>query len=163
MARRKRRTPGFPPVPREAWGEVDPTLDLHGLTADEALRRAEAWLRRMQGDGVRTVRVVTGRGTRSAGPPVLRGEIGAMLEALRGSLVSYFTLDSGGGAFRVGLERMVVRPVPRRAASSAFLRRTAPDLRRRAEEALWELGVDPTPALLEAEIRRILGETGKES
>ena len=160
MSRRKRRTPGAPSLPRETWGEVHPTLDLHGHTADEAVRRVEAWLRALQRDGVRTVRVVTGRGSRSAGPPVLRGEVGAMLEALRGSLVSYFTLDSGGGAFRVELER-AVPPRPLRKASSAVLRRTAPDLRRRAEEALWELGVDPTPELLEAEIRRILKEAGE--
>ena len=160
MSRRKRRTPGTPSLPPDAWGEVHPTLDLHGHTADEAVRRAEAWLRALQRDGVRTVRVVTGRGTRSAGLPVLRGEVGAMLEALRGSLVSYFTLDSGGGAFRVELEQ-AVRPRPLRKASSAVLRRTAPDLLRRAEEALWELGVDPTPELLEAEIRRIRREAGE--
>lgn len=160
MSRRKRRTPGSPTLPRETWGEAHPTLDLHGHTADEAVRRAEAWLRGRQREGVRTVRVVTGRGTRSPGPPVLRGEVGAMLEALRGSLVSYFTLDSGGGAFRVELEREV-RPRPPRKTSSAVLRRTAPDLRRRAEEALWELGVDPTPELLEAEIRRIRREAGE--
>ena len=160
MSRRKRRTPGTPSLAPEAWGEVHPTLDLHGHTADEAVRRAEAWLRALQREGVRTARVVTGRGTRSAGPPVLRGEVGAMLEALRGSLVSYFTLDSGGGAFRVELER-AVRPRPLRKASSAVLRRTAPDLLRRAHEALWELGVDPTPELLEAEIRRIRREAGE--
>ena len=160
MARRKRRAPGTPSLQRETWGEVHPTLDLHGHTADQALRRAEAWLRDRQREGVRTVRLVTGRGTRSAGPPVLRGEVGALLEALRGSLVSYFTLDSGGGAFRVELER-ATRPRPLRRTSSAVLRRTAPDLRRRAEEALWELGVDPTPELLEAEIRRILREAGE--
>ena len=28
MARRKRRTPGTPSIPRETWGEVHPTLDL---------------------------------------------------------------------------------------------------------------------------------------
>lgn len=155
MARRKRPA-GRPPQP---WGEVHPTLDLHGHTADEAVRRTEAWLRERQRDGVRTVRVVTGRGTRSAGPPVLRGEIGALLESLRGSLVSYFTLDSGGGAFRVELER--VRSGPRRTTPTRLLRRADPDLRRRAEEALWELGVDPTPALLEAEIRRIVREAGE--
>lgn len=160
MSRRKRRTPGTPSLAPEAWGEVHPTLDLHGHTADEAVRRAEAWLRALQRDGVRTARVVTGRGSRSAGPPVLRGEVGAMLEALRGSLVSYFTLDSGGGAFRVELER-AVRPRPLRKASSAVLRRTAPDLLRRAQEALWELGVDPTPELLEAEIRRIRRDAGE--
>lgn len=155
MARRKRSARAAP----TSRGEVHPTLDLHGHTADEALRRAEAWLRDRQRDGVRTVRVVTGRGTRSAGPPVLRGEVGALLDSLRGSLVSYFTLDSGGGAFRVELER--ARSGPRRTAPSRLLRRAGPELRGRAEEALWELGVDPTPELLEAEIRRILEETGE--
>lgn len=156
MARRKRPSRSAP-----VWGEVHPTLDLHGHTADEAVRRAEGWLRERQREGVRTVRVVTGRGTRSAGPPVLRGEVGALLESLRGSLVSYFTLDSGGGAFRVELER--ARYGPPRAAPSRLLRRVDPEIRRRAEEALWELGVDPTPAMLEAEIRRILKESGEAS
>ncbi|HEX2191535.1 MAG TPA: Smr/MutS family protein [Longimicrobiaceae bacterium] len=157
MSRRKRPARSAPVL----RGDVHPTLDLHGHTADEALRRAESWLRERQRDGVRTVRVVTGRGTRSAGPPVLRGEVGALLDSLRGSLVSYFTLDSGGGAFRVELER--ARSGPRRAAPSRLLPRADPDLRRRAEEALWELGVDPTPPLLEAEIRRILREAGEAS
>lgn len=150
MAPRKRRASrDSAPFPEDA----DPSLDLHGETAESGRRRADAWLREMQGRGVRTVRVITGRGTRSPGPPVLRGEIGEMLEALRGTVVSYFTLDSGGGAFRVELER--ARPRVRRAADSAAVRRVDPELRRRAEEALWELGIDPTPALLAAEIRRI--------
>ncbi|MBV9774978.1 MAG: Smr/MutS family protein [Gemmatimonadetes bacterium] len=161
MARRKRRsTRDSTPLP-SFRDEVHPSLDLHGETAESGRRRAEAWLREMQGRAVRTVRVITGRGTRSPGPPVLRGEIGEMLEALRGTVVSYFTLDSGGGAFRVELER--VRPRKRRTADSAALRGTDPELRRRAEEALWELGVDPTPALVAAEIRRILGEAERGS
>ncbi|HEV2146976.1 MAG TPA: Smr/MutS family protein [Longimicrobiaceae bacterium] len=160
MAPRKRRRSGTPPPPIPAWDEVLPTLDLHRETADEAVRRTGSWLRERQREGVRTVRVVTGRGSRSAGPPVLRGEVGALLEGLRGSLVSYFTLDSGGGAFRVELERF--RAAPRLPAAPALLRKVDPDLRRRAEEALWELGVTPTPPLLATEIRRILREAGEE-
>ena len=149
MARRKRRS-APPLVPRHtAWAdEVYPSLDLHGMTADEARRRAEAWLRDRQADGARTVRGITGRGTRSVGPPVLRGEVEEMLHALRGSLVSGYTLDSAGGAFRVELAR------PRSRGAGRSVRRPPlpadPDLLRRAEEALWELGVEPTPALLEA-------------
>jgi hypothetical protein len=161
MSRRKRRRSGSAPPPVPAGDEFLPTLDLHGETADAAVRRTRSWLRELQRDGLRAVRVVTGRGSRSAGPPVLRGEVGALLEGLRGSVVSYFTLDSGGGAFRVELERF--RPTPRRSATSGLLRKTDPGLRARAEEALWELGVTPTPTLLEAEIRRILREAGEET
>ncbi|HEX2094050.1 MAG TPA: Smr/MutS family protein [Longimicrobiaceae bacterium] len=157
MARRKRRSS----APRtSAWDEVHPSLDLHGMTADEARRRAEAWLRELQREGVRIARVITGRGARSIGPPVLRGEIGELLEALRGSLVSSYVLDFGGGAFRVELEQIrsqPLRPVP------PAPRPVPPDLRARAEEALWELGVEPTPALLETEIRRLAREAAEGS
>ena len=36
-----------------------------------------------------------------------------------------------------------------------MLRGASPELRRRAEEALHELGIAPTPELLRAEIRRL--------
>jgi hypothetical protein len=163
MARRPdpRRPHG---VSREAWGAVHPLLDLHGATGDEARRRAEVWLRDRCTDGVRTVVVVTGRGRHSGGFPVLRGEIEDLLRGLKGTLVAEFSLVSGGGGFRVELRREVRREaISRPASPPAILRNADPGLLRRAHEALWELGVTPTPALLQAEMRRLLREGGGEA
>jgi len=153
MARRRR--------PRESddqgRGSVYPTLDLHGLTGDEARATAERWLRARQGGGERTVVLVTGRGNRSTGGPVLLGEIEHLLEGLTGPLVEAFDLIAGGGGFRVTLRRQsaFIRP---RDPAAAGLREVDPSLRRRAEEALWELGITPTPALIRAEVRRLVEE-----
>lgn len=157
--RRRRRPPGLPALP-EGWDEIFPSLDLHGETAESARRRAERWLRDRQADGVLTVRLITGRGLHSAGPPVLRGEVEELLVALRGTLVSGFFLERGGGAFRVELRRASAPPRRAPDGGPSRLDRLDPELRRRAEEALWELGVDPTPALIEAEVRRLL-ESGE--
>lgn len=154
------------PSNRAPWGSLHPLLDLHGMTGDDARRRADAWLRARRAEGARTVVVITGRGNRSPGPPVVRGEVEHLLEILRGSVVESFHTVSGGGAFQVELCRP--DPVrPRTAAEqrvAARLRDADPELRRRAEEALWELGVATTPALLDAEIQRLLrdGGTGKD-
>ena len=114
---------------RRHRGTVHPLLDLHGETADEACRRAEAWLRGRQAEGHRTVLVVTGRGVHSRGAPVLRGELRRLPPP---------------------------RPGPRPPSPASH----DPALRRRAEEALWELGVTPSPELLEATIRRLLRDPG---
>jgi hypothetical protein len=146
------------------WHELFPTLDLHGLTAEEARRRAERWLRERAAEGERTVRIVTGRGNRSVGPPVLRGEIQALLGEMR-KLVRDWTMEAGGGAVRVELRRggrgaartAGAPPAPRPGAVPPPLP-ADPELRRAAEESLADLGVTPTPELLEAEMRRLRGE-----
>jgi hypothetical protein len=147
------------PPPRLPWGEIHPTLDLHGHTANEAVRTCERWLGQQARTGVRTVRVITGRGRHSPGPPVLRGEIDALLSALRRTIVRRYELETGGGGFRVELRAEAVtmpsKPAPARRPPPR--ERPAGDpLRRRAEEALEELGITATPELIEAEIRRIL-------
>ena len=157
MSRRGRPPPERPS--RDAWGRVHPVLDLHGLTGEEAARRTGSWLRERQAEGVRTVVVVTGRGARSRGLPVLRAEVEHLLEGLRGTLVAGWESGHAGGSFRVELRRPP--PTPPAPAPSRLLRDAPPDLRLRAQEALWELGVAPTPALLEAEIRRLLAEGGE--
>lgn len=133
-------------------------MDLHGATAEEARGRAERWLRAQQGAGERVVRLITGRGLHSVGPPVLPGEIQDLLASLSGSVVERFALERGGGAFHVELlKRRTPSPRPRGPDSDAHLPGD-PELRRQAEEALHELGVAPTPALLRAEMRRLLEE-----
>ena len=155
MAHRRPREPGEP------RGSVHPLLDLHGLTADEARLRAEGWLRARAAAGERTVVVVTGSGTHSRGLPVLRPEIEDLLQGLRGSTVDSFEPTDGGGAFRVRLRPPAIPPAARADAEAALLaRQHPPELRRRAEESLAELGITPTPALLRAEIRRIVREEG---
>src|SRR5690606_32655950 len=147
MARRRSRPP---PFLRE---EPLPTLDLHGETAESARRLAERWLREQQAHGVRAVRVVTGRGRRSLGPPVLRGEIEDLLASLKGSVVDSAESDAAGGAFRVELRRPRRPRPPRPPPPSPYLPPAQEaDLRRRALESLSDLGIDPTPELVEAEM-----------
>jgi hypothetical protein len=143
--------------PREpAWGSLHPLLDLHGLTAEEAARHAEHWLRGQQAKGERVVVLVTGRGNRSATGPVLRGEMEHLLARLTGSLVAGWEPESAGGALKVRLA--AAPPAPATLADRRIAARLAdadPALRAEAEAALWELGVTPTPALVDAEIRRL--------
>lgn len=156
MARRRR----IGPAPGEPRGTVHPFLDLHGMTGDEAARTTERWLRARQAEGVRTVVVVTGRGLRSRGLPVLRAEVEHLLAGLEGTLVAAWERAHDGGSVRVQL-RGAPPPPPASAPVPRLLRAAPPELCRRAEEALWELGIAPTPALLEAELRRLRGEAGE--
>lgn len=66
---------------REALG-VMPTLDLHGLGVKAALHATEDFLRDAQEDGLGSVRIVYGKGTRSpGGRGVLREVIPRWLDA----------------------------------------------------------------------------------
>jgi hypothetical protein len=150
MARRRR--PSEP-----ARGTIYPLLDLHGHTGGEARVRTESWLRARAAAGERTVVIVTGRGNRSQGLPVLPGEIEHLLTLLTGEVVARWEPAAGGGGFRVELRPAPPPAVPR-ADDGRLLRDHPHALRRRAEEALIELGITPTPALVLAEIRRILAE-----
>ena len=146
--RRPSRRPTHPP--RES---IYPTLDLHGETGDSARLRADRWLRAQQAAGERVVRIVTGRGLHSVGPPVLPTEIGHLLDTLKGTLVAGHETEPGGGSIRVALRSAaapVASPQPKLRAGPVD-----PRLWREAEESLAELGVHPTPALVEAEVERI--------
>ncbi len=130
--------------------EGPPTLDLHGETAAAARRLAASWLESRREESSRLVRVVTGRGLHSAGAPVLPGEIEDLLHSLLDRTVLRYWAEPGGGAFQVELLTLAA-PRPRRPAPP----RGDPRLRRRAEESLRELGIDPTPELVLAEMRRL--------
>jgi hypothetical protein len=163
MPRRRKRSPQHRRSDRCDWDPPVPTLDLHGHTADEAVHRSELWIREQQLAGVRSIRLITGRGLRSVGPPVLRGEIEELLRRLHAGPVEEFAAESAGGAFRVQL-----RPLSRRATGAAQpsvrgIIRARPELRRRAEAALAELGVTATPELIDAEVRRLLREESDQS
>jgi hypothetical protein len=114
--------------------------------------RARSWLERCRSDGEYTVRLITGRGRRSSGPAVLPGEIEHLLASLTG-IVTGFDKESLGGAFIVRLKPASIARKP----PQISLPRD-PVLLRQAEEALSELGIAPTPALLAAEIKRLLAE-----
>jgi DNA-nicking Smr family endonuclease len=132
-------------------GSLYPTLDLHGETAESARRIAAEWLRRQRASGERLVRLITGRGKHSVGPPVLREEIERLLSELRGELVGRVEAESGGGALRVELRSPKDVPVQRAPRPTV----ASPELLREAREALADLGVAETPELLEAEVRRL--------
>lgn len=154
MPRRRRPAAGRRP-PGPDRGSLYPTLDLHGETAASGRRLAEAWLREQRDEGERLVLLITGRGRHSPGPPVLREEIEDLLRRLAGELVGRVEVESGGGALRVELRSpRGVSPVRSARPPAPY----SPELRREAEDALAELGVVPTPELLDAEVRRIRRE-----
>lgn len=156
----KKRRRARPPAAR-VEDTLYPTLDLHGATAGEAVRIARRWIDAQLASGERVVRLITGWGRHSAGPPVVRGEIEMLLASLRGVAVDKFSLETGGGVFRVTLRPArsggQVAPIPRKQRRLAL----RDDERRRALESLDELGVTPTPELIEAEALRLRGEAGE--
>lgn len=160
---RRRRTPPRRDTQRSAWDELYPTLDLHGDTAAEAAARVDRWLRERQVDGNATVRVITGRGLHSQGRPVLRDRIVELLGTLRGTVVGRFSVEHGGGVIRIELRPPrpgVAAPGRHRGTPPDLesLKGLDPDLRRRAEDTLRELGVEPTPVLVRAEVKRLQQE-----
>ncbi|MFQ5537933.1 MAG: Smr/MutS family protein [Gemmatimonadota bacterium] len=104
----KRRIPRVdPPQIHTLQGSfVAETLDLHGMSASAAEQRLEMFFQRVSVTAPGSVvRVITGKGTRSRGEPVLRA---VLLEALSGWLrrfVDEWSLDQGGGAYLIRLRR----------------------------------------------------------
>lgn len=85
-------------------GPVDDTLDLHGMTAAEALPAVTAFVRRVRKrQPGALVHVITGRGKGSPGRPVLRTRVKTLL---RGDTlpVAAWALDLDGGGYLLRLE-----------------------------------------------------------
>jgi DNA-nicking Smr family endonuclease len=76
-------------------------LDLHGYTSDDARGMVQGFLEgcRRRGGGV--VKIITGRGRGSAGRPVLRGVVTALLKGPLRPLVAEWAEDDSGGGFKV--------------------------------------------------------------
>jgi DNA-nicking Smr family endonuclease len=78
------------------------TLDLHGLTADQGERKVrhflEVWHRREKGA---VVRIITGKGVRSEGAPVLLGRVRELLSGPLSDRVDEFVVETGGGSYLV--------------------------------------------------------------
>ncbi len=99
--RRVSRPPGQGPRTLHVEVVVD-ELDLHGFTADAAERRLEAFLdtHAVRSPG-QVVRIITGRGTRSAGAPVLLDIVREGLTGWLAHRVDEWAVDVGGGAYLV--------------------------------------------------------------
>lgn len=107
MARKRRlaeMTPGPVPDTLLAAHPVK-TLDLHGLTAAQAEARVRDFIMTCtRSASGQVVRIVTGKGTRSAGQPVLAPLVLRMLERSLAPYVGEFTADVGGGSYLVRMK-----------------------------------------------------------
>jgi DNA-nicking Smr family endonuclease len=89
---------------------IDGRLDLHGLTAAQAQEKLVEFLRTMRSRNERCVLVIHGKGERTPGAGVLRGEISAWLSQgkAREHVMAFTTArddDGGEGAVYVALRR----------------------------------------------------------
>jgi hypothetical protein len=149
------------------------TLNLRdGLpSADEAVRRAEGWLRAKQVERAGEVLVVTGRGNASLdGVPVIRSEVRRLLTRLKRQGVVADVREHTPGSVVVKLAplkalfeaaavarapREVPAPTRRDDALGALSPETVAALRRLAARVLESLGVvAPTDEMLASEVRR---------
>jgi DNA-nicking Smr family endonuclease len=103
--------PGLPPdilrkLRRTHW-VIQATIDLHGLSGDEAVTETAAFLAGCKRSGVRCVRIVHGKGLRSPGrEPVLKRRIRKLLTR-RDEVLAYVeprAVHGGGGAVVVLLQ-----------------------------------------------------------
>jgi DNA-nicking Smr family endonuclease len=111
MPRKKKRkktreTPASPPeltgIARLYVESPVETLDLHGMTKGQAETRVQFFFQRHAAMSPgRVVHVITGKGTRSAGAPVLPHLVREMLEHDLSSVVSEWAGLHGGGGFAV--------------------------------------------------------------
>ena len=103
MGRRRPRSP-TPSGPSDSLHAaiVDDERDLHHLTAAEAAVQLESflvgWSRRRPGA---VLRVITGKGNRSAGGPVLRPLVRALLTGRLAPVVEDYAVESGAGAYLI--------------------------------------------------------------
>ena len=153
------------------------TLNLRAAlpTAEEAVRRAEAWLRQQQASRAGEVLVVTGRGNASpGGVSVVREHVLRLLASLRRRGVVAEVREHTPGSFVVrlaSLRTLAEAPRRRREARAAAppadpptIRELEPEtrvlLRRLAEHALQALGIAAGESFVEAEMLRQFGLLG---
>ncbi|MEK9500556.1 Smr/MutS family protein [Gaopeijia maritima] len=80
------------------------TLDLHGCTAAEAERRVDGFLRQhTRSSPGEVIEIITGKGTRSEGRPVLPGLVRECLDGRWRRSVSDWAGTPGGGSVKVRL------------------------------------------------------------
>jgi DNA-nicking Smr family endonuclease len=89
------------------------TLDLHGLNARQAETRVRFFLQRHGTTSPgRVVHIITGKGTRSEGEPVLPGLVREMLQDDLGRVVAEWAALHGGGGFAVRIGGDVTKRAP---------------------------------------------------
>ncbi len=106
MGQRRPRTPKpsgpTGPTSKLHAAIVEDERDLHHLTAAEAAVQLETfltgWSQRRAGA---VVRVITGRGNRSPGGPVLLPLVRELLAGRLASKVEAFVVEAGGGAYLI--------------------------------------------------------------
>jgi len=140
-------------------------------TADEAARRAEAWLREQQVAGSGDVLIITGRGNQSEGgvSPVREAVIRVLYSLRRRGVVASHA-EHTPGSFAVTLAPMqALIEAPRRRREKAPPPRVAPEsldalddetrllLRNLAERVLESLGVGDRDPFLHGEMLRQFG------
>jgi hypothetical protein len=152
---------------------ADRTLNLrtHHPSREQAVRRAENWLRERQMSRATEALVITGRGNNSPdGISVVREAIAQLLASLRRRGVLSDVIEHTPGSFVVTFAKLTaVRDAPQRsrnphepptrdpAALAALEPETRAMLRRLAKRAIEELGVDPTPSFVEQEMLEQFG------
>ena len=147
---------------------ADRTLNLrtHQPSREQAVKRAENWLRERQMSRVEEALVITGRGNNSPdGISVVREAIVQLFASLRRRGVLNGVLEHTPGSFVVTFAKLnAVRDAPQRARNprdspprdpaglAALEPETRAMLRRLAKRSIEELGVDPSPAFVEQEM-----------
>ncbi|MBK5187054.1 MAG: Smr/MutS family protein [Gemmatimonadaceae bacterium] len=147
---------------------ADRTLNLrtHHPSREQALRRAENWLRERQMSRAAEALVITGRGNNSPdGVSVVREAIVQLFASLRRRGVLAEVIEHTPGSFVVTFAKLsAVRDAPQRsrnphepppsdpASLAALEPETRALLRRLAQRAIEELGVAPTPGFVEQEM-----------
>jgi len=160
------------PTLSQAFDEMrfgaDRTLNLrtHHPSREQAVRRAENWLRERQMSGAKEALVITGRGNNSPdGVSVVREAIAQLLASLRRRGVLADVVEHNPGSFVVSFAKLTaVRDAPQRArnpheppprdpaALAALEPETRAVLRRLAKRAIEELGVEATASFVELEM-----------
>ena len=166
-----RRSPKAPSL-HQAFDEMrfgaDRTLNLrtHHPSREQAVRRAENWLRERQMSRAGEALVITGRGNNSPdGVSVVRAAIVQLLASLRRRGVISDVREHTPGSFVVTFAKLnAVRDAPQRARNphessphdpaqlAALEPETRTLLRLLAKRAIEELGVKPTPDFVEQEM-----------
>ena len=165
------KTPRVPAL-RQAFDEMrfgaDRTLNLrtHHPSREQAVKRAENWLRERQMSRAEEALVVTGRGNNSPdGVSVVREAIVQLFASLRRRGVLDDVIEHTPGSFVVTFAKLnAVRNAPQRARNpheppprdpaglAALEPETRATLRRLAKRSIEELGVEPTSSFVEQEM-----------
>jgi len=160
------------PALRQAFDEmrfgVDRTLNLrtHHPSREQAVKRAENWLRERQMSRAEEALVITGRGNNSPdGVSVVREAIVQLFASLRRRGVLNDVIEHTPGSFVVTFAKLnAVRNAPQRARNphepplrdpaglAALEPETRAMLRRLAKRSIEELGVEATPSFVEQEM-----------